>query len=240
MREGEIVVTKKHDYIIAWIEIGGQRFEILVKPEYAFKYKEGEKVDLEDVLWTDTVYKDVRKGLKASPESLRRAFGTDDIKVIADKILKDGEIQLTSEQRRKLIEAKRRQIITYIARNAIDPKTGKPIPEARIETAMEELRIGVDPFKDAEAQAVEIVKKLARVMPIRLARALLEVVIPASYAGRVYRELQRLGEVKKMDWLTDGSLKAEIEIPAGAQMEFVNKIQKLTRGSAVVNVRKVA
>lgn len=232
-------MTKKHDYLVAWIEIGGQRYEILVRPDTVFRYKEGEDIDLDDVLWTDTVYKDVRKGLKAGPESLKRAFGTDDVRVIAQRILRDGEIQLTSEQRRKLIEAKRRQIITYISRNAIDPKTGKPIPEARIESAMEELRIGVDPFKDAEAQAVEIVRRLARLMPIRLARALLEVVIPPSFAPRLYRELQRLGDVKKMDWLTDGSLKAEIEIPAGAQMEFVSKLQKLTRGSAVVNVKKV-
>ena len=233
-------MTRKHDYVIARIDIKGQHFEILVRPDPAFKYKEGEKVDIDEILWSDTVYKDVRKGLRASPESLKKAFGTDDVKKIAERILKEGELQLTEEQRRKLLEAKRRQIISYIARNAIDPKTGKPIPEQRIEAAIEQLRIGIDLFKDAEAQAVEIVKKLARIMPIRLARALLEVVIPPQYSGRIYKELQRLGEIKKTDWKTDGSLVAEIEIPAGSQIDVVSKIQKLTRGTASVSVKRVS
>ena len=230
-------MTRKQDYIVAWMEVKGQRFEILVRPEEAFRFREGEPVSLEDVLWTDTVYKDHRRGLKASPEALRKAFGTDDIKKIAEKILKEGEIQITSEQRRKLIETKRRKIITYIARNAVDPRTGKPIPEKRIEAAMEELRIGVDPFKDAEAQAVEIVRKLARIMPIKLARALIEAVIPPEFSGRVYSELRRLGEMKRADWLSDGSLKVELEIPAGAQVEVVSRLQSLTRGRAQVNVK---
>ncbi len=230
-------MTRKQDYIVAWMEVKGQRFEILVRPEEAFRFREGEQVSLEDVLWTDTVYKDHRKGLKASPEALRKAFGTDDVRKIAEKILKEGEIQITSEQRRKLIEAKRRKIITYIARNAVDPRTGKPIPEKRIEAAMEELRIGVDPFKDAEAQAVEIVRKLARIMPIKLARALIEAVIPPEFSGRVYSELRRLGEVKRADWLNDGSLRVELEIPAGAQVEVVSRLQSLTRGRAQVNVK---
>ncbi|MEB3816498.1 MAG: ribosome assembly factor SBDS [Desulfurococcales archaeon] len=232
-------MTRKHEYVIAWITIKGQKFEILVRPEEAFRYREGEKIDLDDVLWTDTIYRDVRKGLRASPESLKKAFGTDDVRKIAEKILREGEIQLTEEQRRRMLEAKRRKIIAYIARNAIDPKTGKPIPESRIEAAMEELRIGVDLYKPAEAQAVEIVKKLARVMPIRLARAVVQARIPPEYSGRIYRELTRLGEVKKADWLSDGSLLIELEIPAGAQVDVVNTLQKLTRGAAQVSVRVV-
>ncbi len=230
---------RKQDYIGAWITIKGKRFEILVRPDPAFKFKEGEKVDLDDVLWTDTIYRDVKKGLKASPEEVKKAFGTDDVKKIAVKILKEGEIQLTEDQRRKLIEAKKRQIITYIARNAIDPKTGKPIPEARIETAFEQLRIGVDPFKSAESQALEAVRQIARLMPIRIAKALVRALVPAQYSGRVYKELRRLGEVKRTDWQTDGSLLVELEIPAGSQIDVVSRLQNLTRGSAKIDVKVV-
>jgi len=233
------LARKKQDYVIAWINIGGKRFEILVRPDPAFKFKEGEKVDIEDILWSDTVYRDTRKGLKASPEEVKKAFGTLDVKRIAEKILRDGDIQLTEEQRRKIIEAKKRQIISYIARNAIDPKTGKPIPETRIETAFEQLRIGVDPFKSAEQQAIEAVRLIARLMPIRLARAIVRAVIPPAFSGRVYRELKRLGEVKKVDWGSDGSLHVELEIPAGSQVEVVSKLQSLTRGQAKIDVKVV-
>ncbi len=229
----------KKSYVIAWIEVKGERFEILVKPEQAFRYREGEKVDLNEVLWTDTVYKDSRKGLKASPESLRKAFGTEDLRVIAEKILKEGKIQLTEDERRRLLEAKKRKVIAYIARNAVDPKTGMPIPESRIEAAMEELGIGIDLYKDAESQALEIVSKLSRVMPIKIAKALIEVVAPPDIAGKVASEAKRIGDVKRSEWLKDGSLKVEIEIPAGAQIEVINRIQGLAKGRASVNVKVV-
>ncbi|MGC9072221.1 MAG: ribosome assembly factor SBDS [Acidilobus sp.] len=230
-------MPRKQEYVIAWIELKGQRFEILVKPDEAFRFKEGGKVSISDLLWSDTIYKDVRRGLKASPDAIRKAFGTEDVNAIAERILKEGQIQLTEEERKRIIEMKRRQIINYIARNAIDPKTGTPIPETRIESLFEQLRIGVDPFRPVEAQALEAIKRLATVIPIKVARALIEVTIPATYAGRAIGEIKRLGDVKKTTWLDDGSLKVELEIPAGMQLEVIDKIQSLTRGQAQVNVK---
>ncbi|MCC6044666.1 MAG: ribosome assembly factor SBDS [Acidilobaceae archaeon] len=229
----------RKSYVVAWIEIKGERFEVLVRPEQAFRYREGEKVDLGEILWTDTIYKDSRKGLKASPESLRKAFGTEDVRVIAERILKEGRIQLTEEERRRLLEAKRRKIITYIVRNAVDPKTGMPIPESRIEAAMEELGVSIDLYRDAESQALEIVSKLSRIMPIKIARALIEAVIPPDIAGRVVSEVKRIGDVRRSEWLKDGSLKLEVEVPAGAQIDVINRIQGLAKGRASVNVKVV-
>jgi ribosome maturation protein SDO1 len=229
----------RKSYVVAWIEIRGERFEVLVRPEQAFRYREGEKVDLGEILWTDTIYKDSRKGLKASPESLRKAFGTEDVRVIAERILKEGRIQLTEEERRRLLEAKKRKIITYIVRNAVDPKTGMPIPESRIEAAMEELGVSIDLYRDAESQALEIVSKLSRIMPIKIARALIEAVIPPDIAGRAVSEVKRIGDVRRSEWLKDGSLKLEVEVPAGAQIDVINRIQGLAKGRASVNVKVV-
>ncbi|MFP3295415.1 MAG: ribosome assembly factor SBDS [Caldisphaera sp.] len=232
-------LTKKQEFIIAWIEIKGQKFEIPVKPDLAFKFREGEKVSISEVLWADTIFKDVKKGLKASPDSLKKAFGTEDIIKIAEKILREGQIQLTEEERKKMIEAKRKQIINYIVKNTIDPKAGKPIPEQRIENALDQIRLSIDPFKAAEAQALEAVKKLSILMPIKIAKALLEISIPSEYSSRAYKEIQRLGEVKKTNWGSDGSLKVELEIPAGAQLEVIDKIQTLAKGQANVSVKVV-
>ncbi|MEM0496579.1 MAG: ribosome assembly factor SBDS [Acidilobaceae archaeon] len=232
-------MSKKPGYVVAWIEVKGERFEVLVKPDYAFRYREGEKLDIDSVLWSDTVFKDSRKGLKASPESLKKVFGTDDIRVIADRILREGKIQLTEEERRKMLEAKRRKIVAYISRNAIDPKTKLPIPESRIESAMEELGVGIDLYKDAESQAIEIVSKLARIMPIKLAKAVIDAIIPSDVASRVLSEAKKLGDVKRSEWLKDGSLKIELEIPAGAQVDVISKIQEFARGKAIINVKVV-
>jgi ribosome maturation protein SDO1 len=59
---------------------------------------------------------------------MHKAFGTTDPLKIADLILKKGTLQLTTDQRRKMVEDKKRQIIDFISRQAVDPKTNLPHP----------------------------------------------------------------------------------------------------------------
>lgn len=228
------------DYVVAKYEVKGTKFEILVKPDPALRFKEGDKkVQVDDFLVSDFVYKDVRRGLKASPEELKRVFGTEDVKVIATQIVRSGELQLTTEQRRALLEAKRRQIITYIAKSAIDPRTKTPIPPSRIEKAMEEAKVSIDLYKGVEEQATHIVKEISKYLPIKIARAVLTVKIPPEHSKRVSNELRRLGDVKNQQWLSNGSLVAELEIPAGLQTEVMDKINALTKGTAEVSVKVI-
>ncbi len=223
-------------YVIARYEAKGHRFEVLVNPDLALKVKEGKEVNVNELLVGDIVYKDARKGLKASPEALREVFGTDDIEKVAVEIVRRGELQLTAEQRRAIIEAKKRRIINFISKNAVDPKTKLPIPPKRIELAMEQARVTIDPYRSVEAQAQEIVSKIARIIPIKIARALLSIIVPPQYSGRIYKLLSGLGDIKKSRWRSDGSLEVELEIPAGLQDEVIDKINKFTKGSASVKV----
>lgn len=226
-------------YVIARFEAKGQVFEILVDPDLALKVKEGKEVNIDDLLKGDFVYKDAKKGLKASPEALKQVFGTDDVKRVAYEIVKRGEVQLTAEQRRRFIEEKKRQIISLIVKNAVDPKTKLPIPTTRVENAIEQARVSIDPFKPAETQFEEVVAKIARVIPIKIAKALVEVRVPAEYSARVHKVLSSFGEVKKSNWLNDGSLAAEVEIPAGMQREFIDKLNSFTKGSASIKIISV-
>lgn len=230
---------KRKEYVVARLTIKGKRFEILVDPDLAFKFKEGEKIPIDEILVGDYIYKDAKKGDKASPNELVEVFGTDDYRKIAVEILTKGELQLTTEIRRRLLELKTKQIVNYISKSAIDPKTKLPIPPARIEKAMEEAKVTVDLFKSVEAQVPEIVKAISRILPIRLAKALMQVSIPSSIASKVSSNIMKMGDVKKSNWLADGSLILEIEIPAGMQMEFIDKVNSLTKGQAVVKVIKV-
>ena len=229
----------KENYVIARYEAGGERFEILVKPKEAFELRSGKPISISDVVVSEEIYKDVKKGLKASPAALKKVFGTTDFETIARQIILKGELPMTAEQRRELIENKKKQIIDFISRNAIDPKTHLPIPRTRIEIAMEQAKVQIDPNKDAEAQALQIVKELAKIIPIKLAKALIEVKVPPHYAGKVKNALHSLGEVKKTSWLADGTLIAEIEIPAGAQQEVIDKLNGLTKGEVEVKILEV-
>lgn len=229
----------KENYVIARYEAGGEKFEILVKPKEAFELRNGKSISISDVVVSEEIYKDVKKGLKASPAALKKVFGTTDFETIARQIILKGELPMTAEQRRELIENKKKQIIDFISRNAVDPKTHLPIPRTRIEIAMEQAKVQIDPNKDAEAQALQIVRELAKIIPIKLAKALMEVKVPPHYAGRVKNALHSLGEVKKTNWLADGTLIAEIEIPAGAQEEVIDKLNGLTKGEVEVKILEV-
>ena len=230
---------KEKEYIIAKYESQGEKFEILVKPKEAFEFRSGKSISISEIVVSDTIYKDVKKGLKASPSSLKKVFGTTDFESIAREIILKGELQLTAEQRREMIEAKKKQIIEYIVKNAIDPKSNLPIPRTRIEIALEQLKIHIDPNKDPESQALQIVKELSKVITIKIAKALIEVKVPPKYSSKLKPQLSSMGELKKANWLSDGTLIAELEIPAGAQQELIDKLNSLTKGEVEVKVIQV-
>ncbi|ACP38157.1 ribosome assembly factor SBDS [Saccharolobus islandicus] len=232
-------MTKERDYVVVKYDSHGERFEILAKPKEALAFRSGKSISLSDVVVSDTIYKDVKKGLKASPASLKKVFGTTDFETIVKEILLKGELPVTAEQRKEMLETKRKQIIDFIHRNAVDPKTNLPIPPTRLEMAMEQARIQIDLNKDVEAQAMQIVKEISKIIPIKIARALLSIKVPSEYSSKVRSQLHNLGEVKKANWLEDGTLLAELEIPAGAQQDVIDKLNNLTKGEVEVKVLQV-
>ncbi len=220
--------------IIVKYEKGDHRFEILVDPEKAWEIKEKKDItligNLDDILASPDVYKDARKGERASESELKEHFNSEDKKYIIFRIITDGTLHLTTDQKRKMQEEKRKQIVAIIATQAIDPTTNLPHPVSRIERAMEEAGVHIDPLKPAERQVDEIVNKLRPIIPIKIARARIEVRIPPEHASRVYGYLKQLKPVKT-DWKNDGSLEAVIEIPAGMQTEVFEKLNSMTHGN---------
>ncbi|MEX2701889.1 MAG: ribosome assembly factor SBDS [Candidatus Baldrarchaeota archaeon] len=224
--------------IIARLETHGTRFEIIVDPKLAWELKEGKDVDIREVLKGYIVFEDLKHGKRASEEKLREAFGTDDIFEISKIIIKKGQLQLTAEQRRKMIEEKKKRIIDLVSKYCINPQTGLPHPPARIEKALEEAKAAIDPFKDPETQLKDIVKALQPIIPIRMEMVTLKIRVPAVYTGKVYGLIVNTGNLLEERWLADGSLEAQIELPAGVKVDFLEKINKITKGQTRVEVVK--
>jgi len=211
----------------ARISIGNEKFEILVKPEQALEYVLGKKADVSGILIIDEIFVDAKKGLKASEKKLISAFGTDKVREIAEKILRDGEVQLTTAQRRQMIEQKRLQIIAFISRHCMDPRTKLPHPPKRIEQAMEEVRVSIDPFKDAEDQARDLIQALRPVLPISFEELRIAVRIPAEYAARAYGAVKDFGKIEREEWQVDGSWVAVIDMPVGLHGPFLEKLGRI-------------
>ena len=150
--------------------------------------------------------------------------------------MKRGELLLTAEQRKKLIEEKRKQIITFISRNCIDPRTKLPHPPIRIEQAMKQIHYSIDPFRDAEEQAKEVIELLRSILPISMEVMRVIVRIPAQYVGKAYGVVKGFGNIKNEEWGADGSWKAIVELPAGSYGPLLEKLGQITKGSAEVKL----
>lgn len=228
-------MTSLDKAIIASYEKGGKRFEIYVDPDAAQAYRDGSKKDLKNILVAEEIYSNAKKAERAKSGDIQKVFGTTDMMELLEFILKNGEIQLTTEQRKKKVEEKRKQVVAIIAREAIDPRTKAPHPVLRIENAMEQARIHLDPFKDAKDQVEDVVKQLRTILPMKFEKIQIAVKVPPAYAHRCYGTLKNYG-IKKEQWLKDGSLVVVMEIFAGIQGEVYDKLNKMTNGAVETKV----
>jgi len=222
---------------VARLQRMGKRFEIIVDVEKAWALRSGEKkYDIREVVEGEFVYYDVRQGTKASEADLAKVFGTSDFYKVAERIILEGDLHLTAEQRREMVEAKKKQIVEFLSKNTVDPRTGLPHPPRRIELALEQARVGIDPLKPVEAQINDVIRALQPVLPLKIARALLGIKIPPQYVGKAYGVLTRMGKVVKSNYLSDGTWVLELEVPAGIQESVIEQVNRLTRGSGEVRV----
>lgn len=221
--------------VIARLKTHGETFEIFVDPDLALDYKEGRGVDVKELLAVEDIFKDAKAGERASEEVMNKVLGTTGLREVVDRIIKKGELHLTVEQRKELVEEKRKQIISLIARNAINPQTNTPHPPARIDKAIEEAKLHIDPVKSAKGQVDSVVKGLRPILPIKFVSLELAVKIPANYAGNSYKLLREFGDVKKEEW-DKGDLICLLKIPAGIQDELYSRLNSLTHGEVEIKV----
>ncbi len=224
--------------VIARLRKGGETFEVLVDPYLARDLKEGKDVNFDDLVAVEEVFHDAKKGDRASIDDIEKIFQTRDIREVIKRIILEGEVQITAEQRKEMLEQKKRQIIEYIRRNAIDPRTNAPHTYARIEAAMEEARVSVDIFRPVEAQAREIVKALKPILPLKFEEVEIAIKIPPEHTGKAIGALYNFGTVINEEWQRDGSWICVMRIPAGMQGDLMDLLGKVAKGEAMTKILK--
>ncbi len=226
-----------NDAVTARLESHGERFEVLIDPYAHEKLEEDPSINVVDLLAAEEVFSDASKGDRASTESLEKIFGTDEVDSIVRQILDRGDIQLTTEQRKKMQEDKRKQIVATIVRNAINPQTRTPHPPQRIENAMEEARVHIDPFKPVNVQVQDVLDELRPLIPISFEKTVIAVKASPEDYGRIYGDVKSFGRITKEEWQPDGSWIGLVEIPAGVQSELYDRLNSKTHGA--VETRKI-
>ena len=224
--------------VIARLKKGGKQYEVYVDPDGAFSFKRGDEIDIEQILAVEDVFENASRGDRPAEQDIENTFETQDVFEIAKHIILHGEIHLTTEQRKAILEEKKRKIITFIAANAINPQTRTPHPPNRIEHAMEEAGVHIDPLKSVDEQVTTVMKAIRPIIPIRFEEVNVAVRIDMDYAPKSYGTISKFGTLNKEEWQKDGSWIGVVTIPAGMQDDFFGVVNHLTKGTAEIRVLK--
>jgi ribosome maturation protein SDO1 len=213
----------------ARIKQAGKHFEIRIDLDKALDFKKGNSSTV-DFLEIDKVFTDSKRGLNASESDLKDAFGTTDSNEIAGKIVKSGEILLTQEHREGEQDKKMKGVVDFLSRNAVDPQSGRPYTPERIKSALTEAGVNIKNVP-VENQITEILKNLSEIIPIKVSTKKVKITIPAIHTGKAYGAITSYKE--KETWLDNGDLEVIVSVPAGIVMDFYDKLNSVTHGSAL-------
>ena len=231
-----LFISMAEKITLARLKKFGKTFEISVDPDAALAYKKGALNDLREVLKADHIFSDAKKGLLVSERELEQIFKTSDTNKVAHLIIKEGEIQATTEHRAVEREQKRKKLVHLMNTMAVDPKTNLPHPPARIEAALEQGHIILDDHKTAEDQLQIVLAKLRPILALKVEQKKVTVEIPSSYAGKAQGFIRK-HQLLKEDWLPSGSWKVVVELPAGLVQEFIDQLNSLTHGEAILDLK---
>jgi|TARA_B100001250_G_scaffold228519_1_gene196189 ribosome maturation protein SDO1 len=220
------------DAVTARYETGGNRFEILIDPKEAQRYSEGDEIDWEEAIAADGIWNDSAKGDRAPEHLVNDTFGTNDLIEIYKKILNEGTIQLTSQQRKEMVDQKKKQIVAHVVANAMNPQTGGPHPPQRIENAIDEARFSVDPMESIEKQVERLIKSIKILIPISFEKVKVAVKIRAIHVGKCYGQISSLGNIESEEYQKDGSWIGIMEMSAASFVKLEDVLGSLTKGTA--------
>ncbi|MCR4326956.1 MAG: ribosome assembly factor SBDS [Nanoarchaeota archaeon] len=206
----------------------GIDFEVLVDLDEALKFKKGES-DFLSVLG-DKVFNDLKKGNLASKNDLEVAFKTTNPDEIGKIIVKQGDVLTDQAHRDEDKDKKFKQVVDFLSKNAVDPKSGNPISPERIKIALEQSHLVIK-NTPIDSQIKEILEKISSVLAIKIETKRIKILVPAIQTGKVYGLLTQYKE--KENWLNDGSLEVIVSIPAGITLDFYDKLNSMTHGSAL-------
>ena len=220
---------------VARLRSGSKIFETMVDLDSAMKLKKGEDVDINEVIRDNVIWSDLKKGMKAGNDDLKEAFKTTDFNKIVEKIVEKGNLEVTQEYRDEELEKRKKQVIDFLVRNAVDARTNRPFTPDSISSAIEQAGVKIE-NQAIDKQIGNITEALKKIVPIKIETKKILVRIPAEHTGKVYGLIQEYKE--KENWLGNGDLEVVLNIPVGLQSEFYDKLNSVTHGSAITKELK--
>jgi ribosome maturation protein SDO1 len=126
---------------------------------------------------TMQVYTNVTHGEIAKKVDLQNTFDNMELEDIIKIILEKGEMQISPLERELMYETMFKDIVTHVVNMCINPDTQRPYPHSVIERALKDSHFAVQVSKATKKQALEVIKRLRKTIPIERAQMRLKCVM---------------------------------------------------------------
>ena len=167
---------------VAYVRLkrGGKWFLLACYKNKVMNWRGKVETDLDEVLQTDVIFRDVSKGMLASKKDIVECFGTDDRRLVTTTILEKGELQVSETERNAQIESVFRDVASLVASKTVNPQNNRPYTQSMIQDAMHKIHFGVNLTRSSKQQALMVIRQLKEVMPIAKAKMVLRIMLPAD------------------------------------------------------------
>jgi ribosome maturation protein SDO1 len=211
----------------------GENFEVLVDFNKLNEFKSKPlEVPISDVLADDKIFRDQKKGDLASDTHLNSIFPNKSHEEIITEILIKGECQIPTAYLNELRETKKKQIINYIAENAMNPQTKSKYTSSMIDSEINKLNYNFHPDVDYMKQADEVLTILKKVMPIAIVKSILKLKVSPSHCSNFYGPFRKYGQISKEFYDDQGYLHIHMEINESISDEVINYIKNNSNNEA--------
>ena len=210
-----------------------EMFQVLVDFERLEDFKKRpEEINVYDVLSDTKIFKDQKRGELASQNTLNEIFNNLSEEEILKEILIKGECQIPTSYLNKKREEKKRQVISYICENAINPASKMKYTPTMLESEVNKIKYNFNPNTGFEKQAEEMIKLLKKIIPISVDKVLMKIEVPAQYAGAFYGPFRQFGKIEKEYYDNSGNLRIHLEITQSQTDKVINYIKQKSNNEA--------
>lgn len=214
-------------------KIKNENFEVLVDFEKLKDFqKDSTNINVFDVLKSETIFKDQKKGLIASENTLKEIFKNLSKENILKEILLKGKCQIPTSYLNKLREEKKIQVINFICENTLNPQTKNKYTHSMIESQVNKIKYNFDPNKAFEIQAEQVLDLLKKIMPISEDKICLEIKIKPEFIGSFYGNFRKFAKVIKENYDKDSNLILEIQIRDSLKDKIIEMIKNNSKNTA--------
>src|SRR5437867_351873 len=116
-------------------------------------------------------------------------------------------------------------------------RDGKEVDLLR-ELAIDEAKVHVEQSKSIEEQVKEVLDALRPHITIRFEKVRIAVKLSAEDSAKAYGDLKSFGTIVKEEWSPTGAWIGVIEMPAGLQTEFLERLNAKTKGNVETRILK--